>query len=440
MPSPLLAPLLTEKDDTESSEGGIDPLGTEPLADRLALKLVPGVRERQRHPRFLTAIASSLWLCSEFSDEALARDGVTEPWLVWEWYLVEGMVRTLGSTPDAILGLPGRDKASSAIGQGVPLSAKRYLKTPVVFGFHGIYRLLAKALDVDQGGQLGERGCELLRIWTKDQNLNGFIGADRGSGAYVRKQLREALRDGLDEGSVARGNGWSGWRFFAEHLAPYRIGRRESQFLRNALYDDSTGFRRAVLEFLVTAEGQRLWERESSELKFHEALGTRATADLRRLLRGIKMFERFARLAQDGFDDCLWAMTRKRGKVSPLELGRLASVKLASEKLPTLSDRVTDSLEPLGEAPAFQQRFATLADPGTPTQWVDRLLEHHRCIQKQKPPSGKNPWIERFDDGCYVVRPLYRRTEQSTGDDKYVHLFRTNSLWSFASDLKLVRT
>ena len=53
-----LAPFLTEKDDVESGEGAIDPLGTEPLADRLASKLVPGVRERQQHPRFLTCYAS----------------------------------------------------------------------------------------------------------------------------------------------------------------------------------------------------------------------------------------------------------------------------------------------------------------------------------------------------------------------------------------------
>src|SRR5436309_8695201 len=89
-----LAPLLSEKDPVESAEGGIDPLGTEPLADALAVKLAPGVRERQRHPRFLTAIAVSLEVCGEFDDEALAADRISEPWQVFEWYLVEGLVRT----------------------------------------------------------------------------------------------------------------------------------------------------------------------------------------------------------------------------------------------------------------------------------------------------------------------------------------------------------
>jgi len=75
----LFAPLLTEKDDAESSEGGIDPLGTEPLADALAVKLVPGVRERQRHPRFLTAMAVSLEICRDFDEETLATDGISAP-------------------------------------------------------------------------------------------------------------------------------------------------------------------------------------------------------------------------------------------------------------------------------------------------------------------------------------------------------------------------
>lgn len=93
MPPNPLAPLLTERDPVESAEGGLDPLGTEALADALAVQLVPGVRERQRHPRFLTAMAVSLEICRDFDEDLLAKDGVSEPWQVFEWYLVEGLVR-----------------------------------------------------------------------------------------------------------------------------------------------------------------------------------------------------------------------------------------------------------------------------------------------------------------------------------------------------------
>jgi nucleotidyltransferase/DNA polymerase involved in DNA repair len=59
MQSYALAPLLSEKDETESNEGGIDPLGTEPLADALAVRLVPGVRERQQIRTELQLTASA---------------------------------------------------------------------------------------------------------------------------------------------------------------------------------------------------------------------------------------------------------------------------------------------------------------------------------------------------------------------------------------------
>ena len=43
----MLAPLLSEADPKESQEGTIDPLGTYPIADALAVRLAPGVRERR---------------------------------------------------------------------------------------------------------------------------------------------------------------------------------------------------------------------------------------------------------------------------------------------------------------------------------------------------------------------------------------------------------
>ena len=55
----LMAPVLSERDVAPGTEGGIDPLGLAAIADRLGTKLVPGVRERQQHPRFLTARSES---------------------------------------------------------------------------------------------------------------------------------------------------------------------------------------------------------------------------------------------------------------------------------------------------------------------------------------------------------------------------------------------
>lgn len=91
----MLTPLLTEADPAETSEGSIDPLGLYSIADALATRLVPGVRERQKHPRFLTAIAVGLAICSQFEDEGPAAEGKSEPWQVFEWYQVEGLMCTI---------------------------------------------------------------------------------------------------------------------------------------------------------------------------------------------------------------------------------------------------------------------------------------------------------------------------------------------------------
>ncbi len=44
----ILMPLLSEADPRVSAEGSIDPLGTYAIADALAVRMIPGVRERQQ--------------------------------------------------------------------------------------------------------------------------------------------------------------------------------------------------------------------------------------------------------------------------------------------------------------------------------------------------------------------------------------------------------
>jgi hypothetical protein len=434
-----LAPLLTEKDPIEMAEGGIDPLGTEPLADALAVRLAPGVRERQQHPRFLTALAVSLEVCSSFDEEALAADGVSAPWQVFEWYLVEGLVRTAESAER--VGLPGRLKAERASADGVPLSAKRYLKTPGIFGFHGVYRQLARALGIEEGGRLGECGYALLKVWAQAQGLEGFVGSSSGPGQAVRARLREAVKDGLERGATARGASWTGWDFFRQHLAPYQASAQEAAFIVAALRNDYKGFRRDLLDFLVSAEGRSVWEATGSEREFYRSLRATARAELCVWLDAIDAFETFARLCEDAFQDCLYELTRQGGsKTSPKALAALPAVQLAARRVPAAFAEALEKLALVDEAARYSETFASLAERGSAAEWVERLLEHHCRIQRRKPPNGKQPWFERFADGSVIIRPLYRTTELGAHDDRYVHLFRVRPLRQFARDLYLVKS
>lgn len=433
-----LAPLLSEMDEAESSEGGIDPLGTEPLADGLAVRLIPGVRERQRHPRFLTAMAVSLEICQDFDEDTMASDGVSPPWMVFEWYFVEGLIRSANG--EGTTGIPGSLKAARAIDDGVPLSAKRYLKTPTVFGFHGVYRQLARTLGIEDGGRLGEAGFELLNVWAAEQGLAGFVGSGGGPGLDVRNKLRDAVVDGLKNGGTARSGGWFGWDFFRSHLSPYGVKSKEARRIADALLHDSVGYRRDAFEFLVGQAGRRAWESAYSEREFHRALRKTARPDLRDLIDAIDGFETFSRLCQDAFQDCLCEMTRQGGRKTSLSsLGGLRGVRIASKRVPEMFGETLERLEPVGESVRFSETFSGLAERSGPQEWAERLLEHHQKTQRRKPPNGKSPWFERFDDGGSIIRPDYRTEEKGAYDNSYVHLYRTPSLWQFAADLHLIK-
>lgn len=439
----MLMPMLTEADPKVSAEGSIDPLGMYAIADALAVRMIPGVRERQTHPRFLTSIAISLSLCSEFDEDVVAADGVSEPWQVFEWYFVEGMVR---STKDSKLlrGLPGQDKARRAIDDKVPLSEKRYLKTPTVFGFHGVYRALARDTEVERADRIGEVGYELLTAWEKEQGLTGFSGTTEGPGKAVRRQLFDAIRDGLQTGAVARKPGWSGWSFFSDHLGIYEAGKRESKLIAQALLNPGSGFRREVLSSLVSPDGQAIWsleveQRSFSERRFHELLIGSASHGVKELLDAINAYERFCRFLLDAFDDCLFHMSQYQQRIQPQELGSLIGVKRAAKQIPEIFADVSAKLSPFGETVRFEEAFSNLAERMPAADWVERLLDHHSRTQYSKPPAGKAPWFDRFDDGSCMIRTGYIRNAGGRHDDTYVHAYRTMSLWSFARDIGLVK-
>jgi len=432
----LLPPLLTEQDLEASSEGSLDPLGLSSVADALGTRLAPGVRERQRHPRFLTAMAVSFWVCKDFGEDAVAADGVSEPWQVFEWHLVEGLVRR-NPVRDELRGLPGHTKVAQAIRDGVPLCARRYLKTPSVFGFHGVYRTLARELDIETAGRLGENGNDLLTTWADEQNLEGFCGSSGGPGRQWCERIKEAVGDGLKKGAVARTGGWEGWGFFSAYLAHRDIPRNEGRLLWRDLTSPAAGFRKEVFEFLVSPEGKRAWagDGEASERRFHTSLREHGSPELRHVLDTIMAYEAFARLLQDAFDACLLRMTKTRGRTAPAEIARLPGVGRAFRGLRPLFEELVDKLAGYGRSGDFQEDFRPLAEPTNLETWVDLLLELHRKTQRRKPPNGKAPWFERFDDGTLMIRPKYRLENGGPHADGYVHAYRTRALWDFASDL-----
>lgn len=434
-------PLLTLEDPVASAEGALDPLGLYGIADLLGLALAPGLRERMKHPRFLTSMAVSFAVTQEFDDECFASDHVSAPWQVFEWIAVEGFVRSVAD-PDMLRGLPGRLKGEDAVKNQIPLCADRYLKTPTVFGFHGVYRYLATNLMIQNDGRLDENGYCLLKIWEIEQNLPGFVSGQDGAGAKLRKELADAVRYSLEKGAVSLPQGSKLWNFFGKHLLHSQLAEfpAEREFLCNQLVKSDSGHRSQIVDFLRTAEGAQLWLQNNDEALVHDALVPHADSDLQRLLSAIKLYESFSRLLTDAFYEVLYQLSLPnqpyKQPLSALCNGTFMT--RAAKAVPSLYEQVAEAVAAYDNG-RLNEQFSEFSAPASSLQLAERIIRHHERIQQQKPPNGKQPWFDRTDRDELIIRPGYRQENPPEEGKKYVHQFRTNTVWSFLRDFGLVR-
>lgn len=429
-------PFLTQYDPELSSDGSLDPLGLFPIADRLAMKLAPGVRERMSHPRFLTAMAVGAVICSDFDDDTIAKDMVSEPWQIYEWYVVQALIKTFFNNRAELHGLPGSDKATQAYLKGIPLNASRYLKTASVFGFHGVYRTLANELHIMEGNNaLGEIGDKLVRVWEKEQQLEGFYSSHTGPGREFRQLFKSAISDGLEKGEVAKPWNWNFNSRIATHLAPYKGGKKELEVIYEALISENTPIRTEVTKFLQEQKGTLAWIDKNSEKDFHQAMAVHASQNLKQLLTAIQYFEQFSSLINNAFRTCIFHLS-SMGILNAQQLSELEPVKQASSGIEEAFENACRYLEPIGETGNFYNTFFSLNEKGKSTNWINTLIQYHKSNQKRKPPAGKLPWIEIMPGDKYIIYTRYKVDKLAEIKDEYVNYYRTRSLWSFLKDLK----
>ena len=109
--------------------------------------------------------------------EGNPRHRDASPYLVWEWLVVEALIREI-SDDASIRGVPGTGVTRRALAQHEYVDARSYLKTPRIFGFHGVYKPLAVhlgLLDVHLGP--GPNAERLADAWARGRGLAGIAGA-----------------------------------------------------------------------------------------------------------------------------------------------------------------------------------------------------------------------------------------------------------------------
>jgi hypothetical protein len=426
-------PFLTIYDPPGTSEGTLDPLGLYQIADQLAVQLVPAVRERMQRIRFLTAMAVGAIVTEGLEDDVRQRDA--SPHLVWEWLLVEALMRTRGDDA-SIWGVPGTLMARRALQQLGYLDARSYLKTPRIFGFHGVYKRLATYLKlVDTYLGPGPNAEPLVDAWARDQGFGGMQG--------VRPKLirwASAIRRSMDERPPRTKPGWKyeDWDELAGLFAPEACKGRERRYLRDLLLVANTrqlGALPAIWQLLSEFD-----DTSFSEESLHHRL-EKCTPEYSSLLIAIRAYEAFARSMQDAFDVLkAEAAHQDMQGFASLEIARDHDFKKSVAGLHRRFQSTAQALAGVNMAQLsiqnlFTERFGRFAESMDAGACAVALCAHHETVQRSKSSEGKRPWFDRLGEARIYIRQAYREKRRQLQPEHYVHAYRGWPIRRFYRDL-----
>jgi len=427
----LLLPSLTRADPSEIGEGTLDPLGLASLADLLADEIAPEVTARMRRVRFVTAMAASAVVTQGLEDHA-RTEGAPTPSIAFEWYVVSALGRSGDLPPRATAATPGIQKARAALVARRPLDASTYLKAPGVFGFHGVYKRLARAMRVvDDDLTLAEQGDLLVRVWEREEMLDGFSALTAGTeGGNFARLLHDNVRRALEGGVAAVPTGSYVWGWLARTLRPDLPGAEERELLHAWLGSEEYPVRREVVGHLDALDRDA-----GSEEAVLGWMRARAGRDLRPRIDAIAAYERVARLLLDAFDELRHLSTARGLDPVPFTTaGATDLLQTAADELPDAIAHAHEHVDPLA-ADRLERSVGDFAEPRSGDELARLLLEHHASVQAAKPP-GKRSWFEVTDDG-FVVRPIstFRLVEPPGERSDYVHPYRITALRSLLADV-----
>jgi hypothetical protein len=451
-------PRLTAYDPRDSGEGTLDPLGLAQLSTRVAELLVPEFTERIRRPRFLTVLAlGAAVLSTPLYDGGAYGDLPDGPaYLGWERLLVEAFAHQGKGDDDALLGIPGIQKARIARDGKARLSSRLHLKNAAGVGIWAAYKSIAVATGVlGENGRLGEAGSRLVRAW-----VEGTRQADPRdpSGRAWRAECDVALAPLLGiEGGKGKPDG--AWAFMHQHMRPDGLTVPEAKVLTELLRDGNDQ-RQRVFKFVEGWQGGNADHLDKSERDVLSAMTEFEDLNVAWRSRLARAYEDLVGEVTAAFRCVLAASADAAiglasestttghpvlGKVfadSPLRIEtclREMDAALDVARTRAAEARVSALLSPvealLDDALGWLRQGATLAR----APLFDALIERHLLAQGRKPPDGKRPWIEGTP-GHWSVRLKFMDSAAPTlGERVVVHGYRTFPVRSCLRDLRRAR-
>lgn len=422
-------PRLSAYDPGAFGEGGLDPMGSGAVADRIANRLVPGLRARMSQPRFATLSAVGAVACQSLRD-LTADEGKTTGDLAFEWLVVESLVRS--PTAGRKEGLPGNQKAARARAANQRLSRRTYLNGPRVFGFTGVYRPFSRDVGLLGSDDLpGPNAPQLLGAWEADHGLPGYVDGIAGTkGGRLRKEIEDTCRCTLEKGECTAPVTGALMARLADCLAPREAGAGERKALRRLVSSGVHEIRNELAARLIVDPPPA----DISQLALAMRLLPRSSASTRRTLQAAIDYETATTAIDNTFRRFLAHTMRQHGAV----IDRAES--LRTPGLANLAPRVGDmarraieavmALDDTGLANEAVQVLQGFTGKFTPSQFLDALIERHEQVQ-----AGRNKlsWLDRIGEE-WTVRTPYRNQSEDLEDSLWTHPMRMVTLVRFLAE------
>lgn len=422
-------PRLSAYDPGAEGEGGIDPLGLSAVADRLADKLVPGIRARMSHPRFVTVSAVGAIACQDLR-ELTTDDGKTSADIAFEWLVVEAMVRHPGDGRTE--GLPGNQKAARAKAANLRLSRGTYLNGPRVFGFTGVYRPFSRDARVLTLDDMPDQNARyLVKEWESDWGLEGFVDRS-GNGGRLRKDIADACASSLKKGECAAAPSGQLLQNLAKYLAPREAKLKERRALRCLIVESEHGIRNELASMLVnTPLPEEITQRELAH-----ALREKASKPTRQAIQAAIDYEDAATALDHVFRRFLAHTVQQHGSViSPPHALVSPGLEALAPKIGDLVQRAVESVSVLGDdalAQDTEHGLNVFRGRMTNEAFFDALIARHEAVQATR---KKLSWIDRLD-GDWTVRSPYRNQTNALDDDIWTHPMRMVTLANLLAKTK----
>ncbi|RZA30796.1 MAG: hypothetical protein EOP02_00250 [Proteobacteria bacterium] len=423
-------PRLSAYDPGAFGEGGLDPMGSGAVADRIANRLAPGLRARMGQPHFATISTIGAFACQTLRDLPCV-DGKTTADIAFEWLVVESMVRSpIEGNKD---GFPGNQKAMRARAVNERLSRRNYLSGPRVFGFTGVYRPFSRDIAVLTNDDLpAENAVRLVSAWERDHLLPGFVdGIASKAGGRLRRGITDVCKRTLERGECAAPVAGTLMPELAKYLATRNAGIHERSVLRQLICSGSHEIRNELAAKIVKGASfvANVSQRDLA-LQLMPGMSTPTRAALKAAID----YETVTTAIDNAFRRFLAHTTQQHGAVigrtGALETPGLAAL---APRVGVLAQCALDSVCALDDtslANDAMQMLQSFARNFTAAEFFDVLLERHEHVQTRR---NKLSWIDRIDDE-WTVRTPYRSQSGQLDDNAWTHPMRLTTLAAFLAE------